>query len=75
MILIVLTSNTNTVDVIRNDALLVHDIIQLGTGAMYDDRVQSNTVEEAKTESKFIEIVENSTADFDDSKLCRMGGV
>lgn len=42
---------------------------------MDNDRVESDTVEEAQAESKLVKVVEDSTANFDDSKLCGLGGV
>jgi len=40
---------------------------------MEDDGVKSNTIEEAKAEREFIELVQYSTANFDDGKFGGMG--
>ena len=42
---------------------------------MEDDGVETHTVEEAKAESKLLEVIEDCTADFYDSKFCGLGWV
>lgn len=42
---------------------------------MDNDRVESDTVEEAQAESKLVKVIEHSTANFDDSEFCGLGGV
>ena len=37
---------------------------------MEDDRVETETIKEAKAECEFLEVVKNSAANFDDSKFC-----
>ena len=42
---------------------------------MEDNGVKTHAVEEAKTESKLLEIIEDRTTNFDDSKFGRLGRV
>jgi len=42
---------------------------------MEDDGVETHAVEEAKAESELLEIVEDCTTNFDDSKFCGLGWV
>ena len=65
-----LTGNTNSVNVIGDDTGLFQDSIELGSGTMKYYWVQSNTVKERKTKSKLVEIIKDSTTNFDDSKAC-----
>jgi hypothetical protein len=66
------TGDTNPLDIIRNHALALHDIVQLRARTMEDDRVQSYTVQERQREGKLVDLVEHRTSDFDDGEL---GGV
>ena len=42
---------------------------------MEHDGVEANTIEEAQAMGKFLDLVENSSANFDDSKLGRIGRI
>ena len=70
-----LTSDTNTVDIIRDDAGTLDDAVELGAGTVKDDRVEADAVEEAEVESKLIYLVEDGTADLDDGEFCGVGGI
>ena len=65
-----LTGNTNSINVIGDDTSLFQDSIELRSGTMKYYRVQSNTVKERKTKSKLVEIIKDSTTNFDDGKAC-----
>lgn len=69
------TSDANTVNVIRDDALAVHDVVHLGSSTMENDRIKTDTVQKAQTESQFIQFREYGAADFDNRKLGRLRGV
>lgn len=64
------TSNANSIDVLRLNALALEDVVHLRASAMEDDRVETETIKEAKAECEFLEVVKNSAANFDDSKFC-----
>jgi hypothetical protein len=71
------TGDTNPLDIIRNDALALHDIVQLRARTMQYDRVQSDTVQEREREGKLVDLVKDGTSDFDDGELggvVRVGG-
>jgi hypothetical protein len=42
---------------------------------MEDDELEADAEEETETKSEFIELLKDSTADFYDSKLGRLGGI
>jgi hypothetical protein len=71
------TGDTNALNIIRNHALALHDIVQLRARTMQYDRVQSHTVQERQRERKLIDLVEHRASDFDDGELggvVRVGG-
>lgn len=72
-----LTCDTDAVNVLRDNPLPLDDHIELGSSPVQNDRVESNTVQEADTEGQFIQLVEDGTSDFDDGEFCglrRIGG-
>ena len=64
-----LTGNTNSINVIGDDTGLFQDSIELRSGTMKYYWVKSNTVKERKTKSKLVEIIKDSTTNFDDSEF------
>jgi len=42
---------------------------------MEDDRIEADTIEETEAESKLVELTEDTTSDFYDSKLGGLRGV
>ena len=42
---------------------------------MDDDRIQADTIEKTETKSEFVQLLQYSTADFDDSEFCWMRGI
>ena len=70
-----LTCYTNAVNIVGDDALAFDDAVQLGASTMENNGVETDTVEEAEIDGKFVDLVEYGTADFDDCEFCRMRGV
>jgi hypothetical protein len=69
------TSYSNTIDVFWDDAAAFNNFVELGSSSMEDDRVEADAKEETEAESEFIKLVKDSTADFYDRKLGRLGRV
>lgn len=69
------TSDTNAIDILRLNTLTLEDIVHLWASAMEDNGVETEAVEKAKAESKLLEVIEDCTSNFDDSKFCRLGWV
>ena len=69
------TRDANTVNVFRNNPLPLDDFVELGPSTVQDDGVESNAIQETNTEGQLIKLVENGTSNFDDGKLCRLGGI
>lgn len=42
---------------------------------MKDNGVETEAIEEAKAESKFLDVIKDCASNFDDSKFCRLGWV
>jgi hypothetical protein len=64
-----LTGHANAINVVGNDALRLHDAIQLRTCTVKNDWVEANTVEKTQAECKLIELVQYCTANLDNGKL------
>ena len=64
-----LACDADTVNVLGNNSLPLDNPVELGSSAMEDDGVESNTVQEADAEGQLIQLVENGTSDFDDGEL------
>lgn len=64
-----LACDTDTVNVLGNNALSFNDPVELGSATVQDDWIESNTVQEADTEGQLIQLVENGTSNFDDGEL------
>jgi hypothetical protein len=69
------TSNTDAINVVGNDALHLHDAVELGSSAMKDNGVETDTVKEAQAKSELLDLVQDGAANFNDSELCRMVGM
>jgi len=68
-----LACDTDTVNVFGDDPLPLDYFVELGSSAMQDDGVESNTIQEADTEGQLIQLVEDGTSNFDDGELGRLG--
>ena len=71
----VLARDTDPVNVLGNNSLPLNDSVELRSSTMQNDRVKSNTVQEADADGQLIQLVENGTSDFDDGELCRFRGI
>jgi hypothetical protein len=69
------TSYANTINVFWDDAAAFNNFIELGSSSMEDDGVEADAKEETEAKSELIKLVEDSTADFYDCKLGRLGRV
>lgn len=69
------TCYADTIDVVWDDTFCFDDVVELGTCAVENDGIEADTVEEAKTEGEFIELVEDGASDLDDCELCGLGRV
>jgi len=67
------TGNSNAIDVVGNKSLVFHDLVQLGSSAMENDRVKSDLVQETQGEGQLVDVVEHSTADLDEGELGGLG--
>ena len=63
----------NTINILQLNTLALKDVIHLRASAMEDNGVEAQSVEEVKAESKLIEVIEDCTTNFDDSKFCGLG--
>lgn len=71
------TSDPDTLYIIRDYALQVHNLVQLRSSAMEHDRVEADAIKEAEAERELLDLVKDSTTNFDDCKfgrVVRMGG-
>jgi hypothetical protein len=64
-----LTCDTDTVDVVGDYAFALNDVVELGPGAVENDGVKADAVEEAKAEGQFVDLIEHGATDFNDGKL------
>jgi hypothetical protein len=69
------TGYADTINVLWNDSAAFNDVVELGASSMKDDRVEADAKEETEAKSEFIKLLEDSTADFYDSELGRLGRV
>jgi hypothetical protein len=69
------TGDADTLNIVRDDALELHDLVELGPGAMEDDRVKADAIEEGEGKRELVDLVEDGAADLDDRELGRVVGV
>ena len=69
------TGDANTVNVVRDNTLPIHDIVELGSTSVEDDGVEPNAVQEAETQSQLIELGEDSTSNLDHGEFGGLGRV
>ena len=48
---------------------MLKDLVELWPSTVQNDRIKSHTIKEAEAESKFVDLVKNSSADLDDGKF------
>jgi hypothetical protein len=71
----VITGDADALNIVRDDALELHNLVELGPGAMKDDRVKADAIEEGEGKRELVDLVEDGAADFDDRELGGMVGV
>ena len=69
------TCDTDTVNILGDDALPFNDPVELRSAAVQDDGVESNTVQETDTEGQLVQLVENGTSNFYDGELGGLGNI
>ena len=69
------TGDANTIYVVRNDASALNDVVELRAGAVKNDRVETDAVEEAEVDGELLYVVEDGASDLDDCELCGVGRV
>lgn len=63
-------SDTDAILVVGGDTLRLEDLVQLRTGTVEDDRVETETVQERKRKGEVVELVgEDSTTDLENGEL------
>ena len=69
------TSDANAVDVVWDDTRALDDAVELGAGAVEDDGIEADAVEEAEVDCELVDVVEDGAADLDDGEFCGVGGI
>lgn len=67
-----LTCDSNSVYVIWNNTLAVHNLVQLGTCTMQNNGVEAHTVQEAQAQGQLVEVIENSAANLENGEFGRL---
>jgi len=69
------TSDADTVNIFRDNALPFDDLVKLGAPTVENDGVESNTVQETNTDGQLIQLVQDCAPNFDDGEFCRLRGI
>ena len=63
------TCDADAINVLGRNSLPLNDSVKLGSPAVQDDGVESNTIQETNADGQFIQLVEDGTSDFDDGEF------
>ena len=66
------TSYSDTINIIRRNALSLENLVQLRTCAVQHDGVESHTIQETQAQRKFVDLVQDRASNFDDGKFGRL---
>ena len=67
-----LTGDTDSINVIWNDTLRLDDLVELGSGTVQYNGIQSDAGEKAQAKRELVDLLEHSSANLDDRKLGRL---
>jgi hypothetical protein len=64
-----MTSDADALNIVRDDVLEHHDLVDLGPGAVEGDRLEAEAIEEGVGKRERVDLVQDIAAELDDREL------